>query len=92
MQLYHGRCGDNYDQMFDFRDKVYRTYGTFAPEDEQPIRFEEKGDLYLSVDVAAGFRKHVTPEVNIQGSYTNFHGVPMFWYGDRKHYILGKRV
>jgi len=89
MQLYNGRSG-GYKEMFSFRDKVYRTFGRFAPEDEQPIRFEDKGELYLSADVAAGLRWE--PEVNLEGAFTCFHGEPMFWYGDRKHYVLGKRV
>jgi hypothetical protein len=75
-----------------FRDKLYRTFGTFAPEDEQPIRFTEKAELYMEIDVAAGSRKHTAPEINVEGDFTDYKGEKIFWYCDRKHYILGKKI
>ena len=90
IQLYYGRAG-SYEQMFEFRDQVYRAVGTFAPEEEQPIRFATQGELYMTADVMVGFRAN-SPEVNLEASFTRFHGVPMLWYGDRKHYVLGKKL
>lgn len=91
VQLYYGRSG-SYAEMFLFRDKVYRAEGIFAPEDEQPIRFEKKGELYMQLDVAAGSRVHIAPEINLEASFSRFKGVPMLWYNDRKHYLLGKKL
>ena len=91
VQLYYGKCGSLKD-MFRFRQTVYRADGVFAPEDEQPIRFEGKPELFMQVDVAAGSRVHISPEVNLEASFTRFHGQPMLWYGDRKHYVLGKKL
>ena len=78
--------------MFLSREKVYREEGVFAPEDEQPIRFEKKGELFMQLDVAAGSRVHIAPEINLEASFSNFHGEPMLWYNDRKHYLLGKKL
>lgn len=89
VQLYYGRAG-GYEDMFSFRDRVLRAVGKFAPEDEQPIRFEKKGELYMAIDVAAGPRDNA--EINLEASFTCFHGIPMLWYGDRKHYVLGKKL
>lgn len=91
VQLYYGRCG-TYKDMFRFRDTVYRAEGVFAPEDEQPIRFEKAPEVYVQVNVAVGSRRYIAPEVNLEASFTRFHGVPMLWYGDRKHYVLGKKL
>lgn len=91
MQLYYGKCS-TYEYMFSFRDKLLQAFGTFAPEDEQPIRFEHKAQLWMQVEAAVGPRMHVTPEINLEGAYTCFRGEPMLWYCDRKHYILGKKV
>ena len=90
IQLYYGHAG-GYEHMCDFRDRVYRAVGRYAPEEEQPVRFDDKGELYASVDVMAGLRS-CSPEVSLEASYTRFHGVSMLWYGDRKHYVLGKRL
>ncbi len=89
IQLYYGRAG-GYEDMFAFRDRVLRAVGRFAPEEEQPIRFDKKGERYMAIDVAAGPRDNA--EINLEASFTRFHGVPMLWYGDRKHYVLGKRL
>lgn len=91
MQMYYGRCG-GYELMFSFRDRLLQAFGTFAPEEEQPIRFCQKAKVFAQVDVAIGLRLHVTPEINVEGSYTYFHGEHMLWYSDRKHYILGKKI
>jgi len=91
MLLYTGQSGE-YKDMYNFRDRILQAFGEFAPEEEQPIRFQEKGTELFYLDVAVGPRMGNVPEINMQASFTRFHGKPMLWYSDRKHYVLGKQV
>jgi len=75
------------------RRPCYLALGTFDPQATQPIRFSEP-TLFIDndgipVDLVGNEPRH---EAAAYGSLTRDDHGWTFWYPDRKHYLVGKRV
>lgn len=89
MQMYHGTTFEGED-IYGSRHPLRCAFGTFAPNEEQPIKFE-KSQLFMDLDnVMVGPRKF--PELSMYSSFTCKNGQRILWYPDRKYYLLGKII
>ncbi|MDD3972182.1 MAG: hypothetical protein PHC31_09750, partial [Clostridia bacterium] len=72
------------------RNPLYIAIGRFDAKAEQPIRFGMKYKLLDTEDIAVGPKN--TSETGTYTSMTYFKNKLMFWYPDRKYYLLGKQI
>ena len=73
------------------RNPVYLLFGRFDPSAKQPIVFRrEPVKIGDTDDIAVGPKR--TAEVGTYPSVTRFQGRTVFWYPDRKFYLLGKYI
>jgi len=72
------------------RNPLYIAIGRFDSNAEQPIQFGKKYKLLDTEDVAVGPKN--TSETCTYTSMTYFKDKLMFWYPDRKYYLLGKEI
>lgn len=76
---------------FVVRNPLYLMVGVFDPDGEQPIRFGKPHEFMNSGDISVGFRKK-SCTAPLYTAVTEWNGKRMFWYPERKYYILGKEI
>lgn len=74
------------------RRPVYLLEGRFDPGAEQPIRFDST-ELFMDHDgVGLGPRGNPRVDLAMYASMTVRNGQPVFWYPDRKYFLLGRKI
>ncbi|MCK5738992.1 exo-alpha-sialidase [bacterium] len=91
-RLGHSQWKDHWDgnEANFFRNPLYIAIGEYRPESQQPLVFGKPYRLLDTGDVAVGPK--ATAETGTYTSVTEFGGEIVFWYPDRKYYLLGKRL
>jgi hypothetical protein len=70
------------------RNPTYYTIGEFKKDAKQPLWFGKPVEFLNSDDVAVPPKK--SAEIGTYPSLTEFNGKIIFWYPDRKRFLLGK--
>jgi lysophospholipase L1-like esterase len=70
------------------RNPTYYTLGEFKPDAEQPIWFGDPVEILNTQDIP--IPPKMSPEIGTYPSITEFKGRTIFWYPDRKRFLLGK--
>lgn len=73
-----------------FRNPLFLAVGRHHPEARQPIWFGRPHNFLDTADIAVGPKR--TAETGTYTSLTEYGGETVFWYPDRKYYLLGKRI
>ncbi len=85
--LFHG----NADDVGGSRNPLYRAVGRFAPDAEQPIRFErEECTLFMALPEEASIPGHTNNQLAMYSSAVKIGDRTVLWYPDRKCFLLGK--
>lgn len=72
------------------RNPAFIAVGEFRPKAHQPIWFSQPKQILDTQGMIVGPKK--TAEIGTYPSLTEWHGKRMFWYPDRKYYLLGKEL
>ena len=92
--FFHNHDGHGYGATgpwdMDARRPLFITVGEFRPGAHQPIWFSEPKLLMDTQRVTAGVTALIW--LAMYASLTERDGQRVFWYGDRKQFMLGKRI
>ncbi len=82
------RTGGRMDQRF--RRPAFIALGEYRPNAEQPIWFSESKFFFDSDSVPLGPKGMIS--TGGYGSFTTFRGENVYWYEDRKFFLLGRKI
>lgn len=79
------------------REPLYISVGEFKPNGNQPIWFSQPKLFATTDNVSIDGVKHPDDEpknvsLSMYSSFTNQNGSDVFWYPDRKCFLLGKKI